>query len=333
MILADKIINERKKNGWSQEELAEKLSVSRQSISKWEGAQSVPDIQKIIAMAQIFGVSTDYLLKDEIEADKAPAVVDDIAYPENSQAVLVSMEEANAFIDTEFSCIPRRANAVSLCILGPAILLLCLAISQIPGLGFSEDIMAGVGVVAILMLVAVAVFVFIVDGAKLKRFEYLENSPIETMYGVTGMVMDKKRAFEQPCTTLTALGVIICIVSPVPLIATSLLGAPEYTTLFMVSLLLVMVSFAVNLLVRAGAKMDAFKKLLQEEDYSVANKKKSPFLSRVSGIYWMLATAIFLGVSFMTDGWDRTWIIWPVAGVLFPVVYMIAMSFCKDSNR
>ena len=67
MILADKIINERKKNGWSQEELAEMLSVSRQSVSKWEGAQAAPDLNKIIKMAEIFGVSTDYLLKDEIE--------------------------------------------------------------------------------------------------------------------------------------------------------------------------------------------------------------------------------------------------------------------------
>ena len=39
-----------KKNGWSQEELAEQLSVSRQSVSKWEGAQAVPDLQKIILM-------------------------------------------------------------------------------------------------------------------------------------------------------------------------------------------------------------------------------------------------------------------------------------------
>ena len=50
MILADKIINERKKLGWSQEELADKLSVSRQSVSKWEGAQSVPDLQRILEM-------------------------------------------------------------------------------------------------------------------------------------------------------------------------------------------------------------------------------------------------------------------------------------------
>ena len=62
MILADKIIDLRKKNGWSQEELAEKLQVTRQSISKWEGAQSTPDLNKILAMSQLFGVTTDYLL-------------------------------------------------------------------------------------------------------------------------------------------------------------------------------------------------------------------------------------------------------------------------------
>lgn len=70
MILADKIILLRKRKGWSQEELAEQLSVTRQSVSKWEGAQSVPDIQKIIQMSEIFGVTTDYLLKEEIEDTK-----------------------------------------------------------------------------------------------------------------------------------------------------------------------------------------------------------------------------------------------------------------------
>lgn len=66
MILADKIITLRKKNGWSQEELADQLEVSRQSVSKWEGAQSIPDMNKILKLSKVFGVSTDYLLKDEI---------------------------------------------------------------------------------------------------------------------------------------------------------------------------------------------------------------------------------------------------------------------------
>ncbi|WP_418840933.1 ParB/RepB/Spo0J family partition protein [Roseburia inulinivorans] len=52
------------------EVLAEQLGVTRQSVSKWEGTQSVPDIQKIIQMSEIFGVTTDYLLKDEIEDTK-----------------------------------------------------------------------------------------------------------------------------------------------------------------------------------------------------------------------------------------------------------------------
>ena len=70
VILADKIIELRKKNGWPQEQLAQKLNVTRQSISKWEGAQSVPDLQKIILLSEIFGVTTDYLIKDEIEEEE-----------------------------------------------------------------------------------------------------------------------------------------------------------------------------------------------------------------------------------------------------------------------
>ena len=69
MIIADKIVSLRKRAGWSQEELAEKLGVTRQSVSKWEGAQSVPDMDKVVSMSRLFGVTTDYLLKDELEED------------------------------------------------------------------------------------------------------------------------------------------------------------------------------------------------------------------------------------------------------------------------
>ena len=80
MIFADKLIALRKKAGWSQEELAQQLNVSRQSVSKWEGAQSVPDLDKIVQLSRIFGVSTDYLLKDELEAQET-------AEPEPEQPV------------------------------------------------------------------------------------------------------------------------------------------------------------------------------------------------------------------------------------------------------
>ena len=70
MILADKITVLRKKAGWSQEELAEQLGVTRQSVSKWEGAQSVPDMDKVVQMSRLFGVTTDFLLKDELSEEE-----------------------------------------------------------------------------------------------------------------------------------------------------------------------------------------------------------------------------------------------------------------------
>ena len=126
MILAEKIMNLRKKNGWSQEELAAKLNVSRQSVSKWESAMSVPELDKILLLSQIFEVSTDYLLKDEnTEEDYAPVS------QESAPALRrVSMEEARNFIRLQQYAAPRIAVGVVLCILSPTILLFLLGIAE-----------------------------------------------------------------------------------------------------------------------------------------------------------------------------------------------------------
>ena len=333
MILADKIINERKKNGWSQEELAEQLSVSRQSISKWESAQAIPDIQKIIKMAELFGVTTDYLLKDEIEPEvvsAAPSAVS--ADPSTDNCIRVSMEEANEFLNMEEKVIPRLANMVSLCIFAPALLLFFIAVSIIPGFPVGTTIMTGIGVISMILLIAVAVFVFVIDGAKMKRFEYLEKSPIETLYGVSGMVKERKKASEQTLVTLTALGVIICILSVVPLLTAAFLEAPGYVTLLMVSLLLIFICAGVNLLVRAGSENGAYDKLLQEGGYSISEKQKAPLVGAVAPIYWILIVGIYLAWSFWADAWDRSWIIWPVAGVLF-VIVMAVVSIVANNQK
>ena len=63
MTLADRIQQLRKQKGISQEELADRVGVSRQAVSKWESAQSVPDLDKILLLSDYFEVTTDYLLK------------------------------------------------------------------------------------------------------------------------------------------------------------------------------------------------------------------------------------------------------------------------------
>lgn len=69
MKLSDKIIRLRKSNGWSQEDLVEKLNVSRQAVSRWEGATAQPDAANIFQLSKLFKVTTDYLLNDEYESD------------------------------------------------------------------------------------------------------------------------------------------------------------------------------------------------------------------------------------------------------------------------
>ena len=121
MILAEKIMEERKKNGWSQEELAEKLSVSRQAVSKWESAQSIPDLQRVIQLSEIFGVSTDYLLKDECET---PQPIEGVE-PSDKDFPLkkVSVEDANDFMEVRKKNAPKIAAAVAACIVSPSVLI------------------------------------------------------------------------------------------------------------------------------------------------------------------------------------------------------------------
>ena len=69
MKLSDKIIQLRKSNGWSQEDLAEKMNVSRQAISRWENGTALPDSNNILQLSKLFNVTADYLLNDDYESD------------------------------------------------------------------------------------------------------------------------------------------------------------------------------------------------------------------------------------------------------------------------
>ncbi|MBQ6600480.1 MAG: helix-turn-helix transcriptional regulator [Clostridia bacterium] len=71
MKLHEKIFNQRKLRGMSQEELAEKVGVSRQAVSKWETGEALPEITKLKALADLFGVTTDFLLDDSKDSFNA----------------------------------------------------------------------------------------------------------------------------------------------------------------------------------------------------------------------------------------------------------------------
>lgn len=75
MKLADKLFELRKEKGWSQEKLAEQINVSRQSISKWESGQALPELEKIVELSKIFQVTTDYLLLEESDKPEIKSIL------------------------------------------------------------------------------------------------------------------------------------------------------------------------------------------------------------------------------------------------------------------
>lgn len=327
MILADKIIALRKKNGWSQEELAEKLNVTRQSVSKWEGAQSVPDLDRVLQMSQIFGVSTDYLLKEELEEEQ---YVESMGSNADALVHRVTMEEANTFLEIKESAAPKIALGVSLCILSPVTLFLLDALAISGKVTLSVHAASGIGLIVLILCVSAAVALFIFSGAKSKEYEFLETEVFETEYGVTGMVKERQKKFVDKYTRSNVLGVCLCILAAIPMFMTNLLLENDITDAFAISCLLILVAIGVNLFVRVGIPQASMQKLLQEDDFSKANKRKQKKCGWIATVYWLLVVALYLGYSFVTDDWGRSWIVWPVAGVLYAALWAVVSSIVKD---
>lgn len=339
MILADKIISLRKKSGWSQEELAEQLGVSRQSVSKWEGAQSMPDMDKILQLSKLFGVTTDYLLKDELtepDTDDAKPVTDEPALRR------VTMEEASDYLARSRSNAPKNALGVFLCVISPVTLLMLSGIAEaknnVAEAGSAavvtnmENFAVGVGVSALLILVAIGVALFMSCGAKIRDYDFLEKDPFETEYGVSGMVKERRREFADSQTRFNMIATILCILSSVPLFVAICMQPSDLGVLTAVSLLLLIVGCGAAIFTYTGTISSSMEKLLEEGDFTRDNKEKSGIVSTVSACYWLIVTAIYLFVTFSPSidiTKKESWIIWAIGGVLFGVVIVITKLLAK----
>ena len=325
MIFADKLILLRKKAGWSQEELADQMNVTRQSVSKWEGAQSVPDLEKMLRLSELFGVSTDYLLKDEIEEAERIGSSDDTPLLRR-----VSMEEANAFLSVKLRTAKTIAYAAFLCILSPIALLILSAISESTAGVLNENIANGIGMIVLIILVAIAAVMFISSGSKTAPFAYLEKEKFETEYGVSGMVKERKAQYKDLYTKNNIAGTCLCVTALIPLFIGAIINADSDLFLtIMLSLSFLIAGVGVICFIKTGIIWASYEKLLQEGEYSKENKEKPSLSSAIYTAYWVIAAAVYLGYSLSSNNWGQSWIIWVVAGVIFPAVIAITNAFEK----
>ncbi|MCR5847168.1 MAG: helix-turn-helix domain-containing protein [Lachnospiraceae bacterium] len=328
MILADKIINERKKNGWSQEELAEMLSVSRQSVSKWESAQAAPDLNRIIKMAEIFGVSTDYLLKDDIEEyekNDSSDFADDA-----SNIRRVSLEDAQRYINIVKRNTPSAVIATMLFVLCPVTLIMLAGISNyVPG-SFSEAVAVVIGIIVLLIAIISGVAIWIAIEAKEKEYDFFEKEDYDTLYGVDGMAKEGKVSFEKKRVPLLVVAIGLCILSPVGVITAGILEASEMLIISMIGLLLIMIAIAVGIFIYLARNSKIYSNLLMENKLNREQRERKRIISKISGAYWCVVVAVFLVLGLGFDRWEIAGVLFPVAGVLFAAILAIVKIFSGD---
>ena len=332
MTFSEKISALRKQKGWSQEELAEKLMVTRQAVSKWESAQSMPDLDKLVQLSEALGVSTDYLLKDEqAQSAPVPATAEQTVKPRH-----VTQEEAKRFLQLQMAAIPKTTLGVALCVWSPIALIGLPVLRSTLNWGFPEEICSGIGLCVLLVMVAAGVALLLTASGKLREFEYLEREPIETDNGAREQALHMQREMASFCTIQNTIGVVLCILSVLPLFALMCVpGVPDGYYSLAVCALLLLVGIACLLLVRTGSMRGAVDKLLEQGDYTRENKAKSRFVGAVSAAYWLVVTAVFLFYTFGPNGNGQpqySWFIWAIAGVLYGAL-MAALSVYRKKSK
>ena len=328
MILADKIIRLRKKLGWSQEELAEKMNVSRQAVSKWEGAQTIPDLGKVLQLSQLFGVTTDYLLKDEIENEELNGDISSDAAVKR-----ISIEEANAYIEQRKKASWRIALATFLCILSPITLIVLTMLSELPNAIVTEVTASVIGLTVLFAFILCAVPLYIYCGFKNQPYEFLDkNIPFELEYGVKGLVTEKKNAFRPTYIAYNIIATCVCIFSVVPLVLLSFLEN-EMLVAAALALLLIIAGIGAGMFIVAGTQNASMQKLLKEGDFTEKEKKRTSVKEVVGFCYWGVLTAIYLAWSFLTNHWHISWLVFAIGGVLFPIVMCICNLIADKQKK
>lgn len=359
MLLSEKIMSLRKRNGWSQEELAQQLGVSRQSVSKWESMASIPDIQKIMAMSELFGVSTDYLLKDELEdlpttaikasngiTDATASAAKSVTTSEDASAnktvvptLSVSLETATEYLDAVARTSRPTSFAITFFILGPA-LLVSLGTYSEDALYFdptriSPDALGIAGVCLMMLFIAAGVGLLILQDMKLAKFKHFKKTNLELQYGVEAAVRRRAESTESLRYMQQAAGVCLTILSAIPFLVALYIGVGlTFAIGFLAAAILV--SLGVYLLVYSGILRDGYRVLLQEGDFSHDEKSsKKDYESTalryrpIAKAYFSAITLLNVGYSFITNDWKNSWIIWPISGFLYHIVISILNALKK----
>ncbi|MBP8691989.1 MAG: hypothetical protein KBI20_06960 [Sedimentibacter sp.] len=234
----------------------------------------------------------------------------------------VTYEEAERYLEDSRNIAPKTAIGVFLCIMSPTFLLLLLGLNELGFLQVKEERLVAAGLAVLIGLVAAGVSFFIRYSSKLEKYEYMQKSVFQLDYNTEQMVRRVMAQDEPAYTSAVTTSVIMYILSPLSIILTALLLNSGGASIISVVGTLTIVACATYNLISKGGINNACQVLLQQGDYSVKTKSNKTF-QIISKIYWLAVVAVYLLYSFTTNRWAISWIVWPIAGIVFAILKIV----------
>lgn len=321
MAFSDNLQLIRRKHNLTQEELADRLGVSRQTVSKWESGACFPEMDKILTLCDLYGCSLEGLMRGDLADEAAFSAQKNAAPPPEER---VSDERILAEVDRHFT---RFALAI-----GTGVFLILLGVAACV---FWDTVSSGegafpVGAVLLLSLIAAAVVLFILSG--FRHTAFLNEYPEAPVYPA-----ERKKSFEKKFAAAVAGGVALIFGGIVMIVAAS--GQSDTTVTRFAALFLLLIGVAVFLLVFSGILHSRFSpkeyggKAAKTEEETEADRKSLAAAERkisvFSSVLFLTATAVFLLLGFLGDYWHPAWVIFPICG-LITAIFSVIVKGGKD---
>lgn len=324
MTLQEKIIKLRKKNGWSQEELADKLYVTRQAVSKWESGQSLPDVEKIVHMSKLFGVTTDYLLNDEIGTE------DIIEESASNDKKILEQADVDAFLD-------NARKRTKLCAIFLSLMFLSPVVFYILKLASVENYKLIGGIVGIVVFAIGFTFFAIADNIA-SPFNYIRKEQNFILgYGI-GNYLEQIKAQNKKkndiCSTIST-SLLMLVAMALILLMSLYKGTSNYGLISDISIVvsLIILSAVVPLSIVAARENNTFNLLFKKRDYSPEKLELNKKLNFVRFIVTSVALLGYLVYMFLSKDDGNDILIFAGFGLIIDGIIEVILKYCYEQSK
>lgn len=293
MNLSENLQNLRKAKGMSQEELAEKLDVSRQAVSKWETGETSPETEKIIMICDLFDCSIDSLIKGKV-----------IIGDEHSK------KEYDKFMNKFSKWI---AFGVFMILVGVTLLLTIIGMAPKGSL----EQYTFMGVVVLMLFVLIVVPIFIVLGIKMDSLQR-KYKDIKNFYS-----LEEKEKFETKFAFFVAGAVTIILIGVVILLLLIGFKIFDIKSTFPYAIFMFFVTTAVPIFVYAGIQKSKYDMGTISCGHYEISKEMEEKIGRISAVIMISATILYFILGFVFNLWTINWLVYPIGGMICGIVSVI----------